>query len=347
MFNVLILGAGQIGAFYDVPADQQVLTHAHAISLSPYFNLLGFVDINITRAQAAAKIWGGKAATHWDVFFNKKSFEETPVDVIIVATPDQSHFELLKKIGQLNTPPKLVCCEKPLTLSAAKGSEIVSLFNEKKIPLTVNYSRRFLRKLQTIKERIKKGECGKFQGGMAFYGKGTKHNGSHMIDLIHFLLGDVESFHNINKIQDYADHDPSVSTVLYLDDKKTMTLQAVDSRVATVFELDLLFEKGRFKLFQHGQILEEYLVDTDKDYPAQQNFKLQQKVETGLTQVLLETYEHFYDFLTKKCELFSTGEESLKTIKLCEQIVSEAICQSLPSKVEKNLEKRNSPPIEP
>ena len=45
-FNVLIIGAGNIGALYDTPDMDKVLTHAHAFSIINGFKLLGFVDLD-------------------------------------------------------------------------------------------------------------------------------------------------------------------------------------------------------------------------------------------------------------------------------------------------------------
>lgn len=60
-YNVLIIGAGNIGAFFDMPYSKNVLTHAHAFSKVEGFNLLGFVDVDNKKAIEAANIWNAKA----------------------------------------------------------------------------------------------------------------------------------------------------------------------------------------------------------------------------------------------------------------------------------------------
>ena len=60
IYNVLIIGAGKIGAFFDQPGSENILTHAHAFSTHPGFKLLGFVDSNAGQAQKAVSIWGGE-----------------------------------------------------------------------------------------------------------------------------------------------------------------------------------------------------------------------------------------------------------------------------------------------
>ena len=43
-FNVLVIGAGKIGALFDHPNDIKILTHAHAYKTNPNFEIVGFAD---------------------------------------------------------------------------------------------------------------------------------------------------------------------------------------------------------------------------------------------------------------------------------------------------------------
>ena len=57
VFNVLIIGAGQIGSGFDNPESKLVLTHANAFTKHNGFNIIGFVDSNKLVADKAAKKW--------------------------------------------------------------------------------------------------------------------------------------------------------------------------------------------------------------------------------------------------------------------------------------------------
>ena len=54
--NVVIIGAGKIGAFFDSPDSSNILTHAHAFTANRNFRLLGFVDKDLNQAGRAAQI---------------------------------------------------------------------------------------------------------------------------------------------------------------------------------------------------------------------------------------------------------------------------------------------------
>lgn len=108
MYNVLIVGAGNIGAFFDMPSSKNILTHAHAFTKAKGFNFLGFVDIDKEKAQNAAKLWNTSYFENLSEAFNKNR-----IDIISICTPDEFHYNLLKQLADF--PVRLVFAEKPLT----------------------------------------------------------------------------------------------------------------------------------------------------------------------------------------------------------------------------------------
>jgi predicted dehydrogenase len=106
-FNVLVIGAGAIGAFFDNPDSEHILTHAHAFSAHPGFNLLGFLDTNAERSRNAAQVWKCKAFGSL-----QEAVERERVDIACVAVPDELHCSILKEIATL--PLKAVFTEKPI-----------------------------------------------------------------------------------------------------------------------------------------------------------------------------------------------------------------------------------------
>lgn len=176
MFNALIIGAGRIAAGFDTPESESVLTHAHAYSLHPDFNLLGFIDPDLNQSQKAAKKWNCEA-------FNSLSDIKAIVDVVSICSPDHVHYESVIQSQKLS--PKLIFLEKPISNNLEKAKELLCFT----IPIAVNYSRRYIKEFRELADRIKGNKFGRFFIGTAYYGKGFIHNGSHMIDLLRLLLG--------------------------------------------------------------------------------------------------------------------------------------------------------------
>ena len=117
-YTFTIIGAGQIASGYDSPDDQYVVTHAHVINASPNARLFGFYDIDAVAGIKASEKWGGKSFSSIHEILAEKP------NVVIVCTPDCKHMEVLESI--LDDPPKIVICEKPLTLNYESSLRILN-----------------------------------------------------------------------------------------------------------------------------------------------------------------------------------------------------------------------------
>ena len=81
------------------------------------------------------------------------------VDWIFVATPDKTHFKIIKELLNYN---KNIFCEKPLTLSYKQSKELYKLAKTKKVKLYVDdiqtfYQKKIVLKKDNFIERKKKG----------------------------------------------------------------------------------------------------------------------------------------------------------------------------------------------
>lgn len=202
-FNVLIVGAGKQGAWSDAPGsgnEHKIISFAHAFKEHPGFELIGFVDSDYSAAQKAILTWGGCNTTIPCVF------KERNVDVVVVATPDDTHYEILKQLAEY--PLRLVICEKPITTDLQQAREIVELYKAKGIPLMVNYTRRFLPYYEDLKQRYEAGEFGRLLKANVFFNRGMLHTGTHAIDFYNWFVMDKDKLEHVFRIEelkgDYA-----------------------------------------------------------------------------------------------------------------------------------------------
>jgi predicted dehydrogenase len=317
-YNVLIVGAGAIGAFYDTPDSDNVLTHAHAFAKHKGFELLGFVDIKKEKAREASEIWGGKCFDNIE-----QAFEEYSIDIVSVCVPDEFHYKILKMIADY--PVKIIFAEKPLTKTLPEAKEIVLLYSKKNIPMCVNYRRRFLPEIEEIKESIDGNELGKFITGTGYYGKGLLHNGSHLIDLIIYLIGNKVVKQKVIQSQcDYYENDPSVSATLFFEGNRPFYLQCVDCNYFAIFEVDFIFEKGRFRLTNTGLTIEYFSVKKNNVFKDYSFLEKVEEASTSLFQSLFWSAENIYNFLTNNEELKCSMIDAFETMLLCDKIKSGA-----------------------
>ena len=317
IYTVLIIGAGRIGAFFDTPQSETILTHAHAFSAHPGFNLLGFVDANLVAARQAAEIWGGKA-------FNSiaDTFSLHAVDVVVIAAPDEFHYRLLLELSAF--PVKLVFTEKPLTRSVTEAKEIRDLYQNRGISLALNYTRRYVPAFANLREEIASDLFGRFLSGSGLYGKGTLHNGNHLVDLVRFLLGEITHSQTVAHTYDYYDDDPSCSAILTMTGGQLFFMQAVDCRYYTVFEMDMLFENGRIRVIDAGFSIERYEVRESTVFKGYRNLEVIGYVSTELGKAFGHAVEALHAHLLYGTALPCTGVDGLRA-----QQVSSAICNGI------------------
>tara|TARA_B100000927_G_C16346093_1_gene421332 strand:- start:77 stop:844 length:768 start_codon:yes stop_codon:yes gene_type:complete len=108
-------------------------------------------------------------------------------DLVVVATPDETHSDILNEISEFN--PSCVFVEKPLCMDSLSGDRIIKSFENEGISLLVNYSRRFMREYRALGEVIREGRMGTPLCLTVHYTGGLLHNGFHFLDLAHWFFG--------------------------------------------------------------------------------------------------------------------------------------------------------------
>ena len=295
IFNVLIVGCGRIGAFFDKPKDRNVLTHAHAFSLHKGFNLVGFIDSDFEQAKKAASVWGGQVFKNID-----EAFKNNKIDIVCNAAPDKFHFQILKEI--LKYKPRLILAEKPLTATLKEAKKIMKLAKKNKIEMAVNYRRRFVPEFKKIKKDIKNGKYGEYLTGNGYYTKGIVHNGSHAIDLLLYFVGNIKkSFTLANN--GGSVNDPQITTAIEFNNKKKFFLQNINHNLYTIFELDLLFSKARIRIINSGFKIEIQKIKDDKIFKGYRNMEYDRIINTSLNKSLYFAADNIYKHLSGGEEL--------------------------------------------
>jgi len=318
IFNALIIGAGNIGAFFDNPDSINILTHAHAYKRCAGFKLLGFVDTDVEKSKKAVSLWGSSIFHSLEDALNQSN----SVDVVSVTVPDQHHYEILKEISEF--PVKCVFAEKPLTKTLEEAEEITRIYKEKNIALVINYSRRFVPEFERIRDDIHSGTYGGYVSGTGLYGKGIVHNGSHLIDLLRYFLGEIQDSHITDYSFDFYDDDPSLSGILTLDNEKKFYLQHIDCNLFSIFELDIFFEKKRIRIKESGFAIEEYEVAESEVFAGYKNMVKTGENRTALGMAMYYAVENIYDFLTKGANIKCSGFDGYKAVEVCTDIVKKA-----------------------
>ena len=209
------------------------------------------------------------------------------VDVVDICSPNYMHRDILVKAVKSN---KHIYCEKPLTTDLESAEQIKALIEETGYKKTsrVTFEYRFVPAIMRAKQLIENGDIGKIihfnfryygsefldpkrpiswqstkelSGGGVLYALGT-----HSIDLIRYLVGDVEEVF-AQKITHYKERplkeDPSKNVKVGIEDivnaqltcknqaVGTLLLSQVAAGAGTDFTFEIYGEKGAVK-FDHA-----------------------------------------------------------------------------------------------
>lgn len=260
MYQCAIVGCGAIAGGYDTPDSPLVRTHAKAFMHHPECNLAGVCDLSENIAQEFALTWGAEVSSSSFSYLLKT----TQPDLVSICTQANSHKELLDLAIQAGV--SYVWLEKPAAPSTAELNKMITAVSESDTQVWVNYFRHYDVGFQKVKEVLP--TLGHIQHVNAFYTKGLRHNGSHLIDLLHWFFGMVT---DVSPVKLASDQDyPMLDAILTAGDVP-IYLKSFDHRAFELFEVDIIGTHGRIRIHDGGQQITFEGVTEGKYYTGYQN----------------------------------------------------------------------------
>ena len=178
MINIGLIGFGYWGP-----------NLARNFNVDPDLELAAICDFSADRLETARRLYPQvKLLNNLDDFYN-----DTNIDVIAIATPVTSHFELAKRALMSG---RHVWLEKPMTEKIEQAKELIDLAQKRNKVVFVDHTFVYTGAVRKIKELIKQGEL----GDMVYY------------DSTRVNLGLFQQ--DVNVIWDLAPHDISIMDYL-------------------------------------------------------------------------------------------------------------------------------------
>ena len=310
-YRVGIIGAGKMASGYDEPNSKAILSHAHAISENPHLTLAGFYDVDSHSGTTAADKWKS------DYYDSLETLVESS-DIICIASPDEYHTDYLAKLVDYDGI-KAIICEKPLALYPAAAEKALKLYEHTSVPVFVNYSRRFMDGFKTVRSVIC--DYGGFLSGTCYYGKGLIHNGSHMINLLDYLLGldDYEVTFKGLTICDFTQDDPSISFVLS-DGVHEISFGFVPCDISTVFQTELFFERGKVVYNDATETIELYGLGKSAFFAGYTNYVKTDILSTGRFSALTNLYDEVIACINGEKSPSSDAASAYQTLRKCYEV---------------------------
>lgn len=255
-----IVGAGTVA--FGLSKKNYPLTHYKSYdALSDHVELIGFVESSETQCRLVEEFFPHLRSYESvnDLFDNER------IDILSICTPDCTHEELLFKA--LDASIRGIWCEKPLALSIVAAEKITHMSIKTRIPIEVNYFRRFIPEIRILYKEIMAGIYGDIKLMNGFYANTYIHNGSHLLDLMRYFAEELTLVHafKCGHLNEY--NDGPVTIICKGARDIYCTLQPISRDYYNIFELDIFCEKARIRIAENGRRVEIFYPEDDKAFP--------------------------------------------------------------------------------
>ena len=317
IYKSIIIGLGQIGMGYDLEHQKdKVYTHAKAFYKSHDFELIAGVDSSKTKRDLFEKKY--KVNTYLNI---ESAIKVNQADVIIIASPTEKHYPILKEILNCSLP-KAILCEKPLAYDIYDAEEMVNLSKKYGVKLFVNYMRRSDPAVIEIKKKIDSKKILTPLKGVVWYSKGFIHNGSHFFNLLELWLGRymksqvLSSGRNLNN----SDSEPDVE--VNFENGKVIFISAWEEAFS-YYTIELVSKSGRLRYDNGGEFVTWNSIHADPDIPGYQILKTEPEIiPNDMEHYQSNVVNELKKAIENKPSNISTGEESLNTLKAMKEIIN-------------------------
>ncbi len=280
------------------------------------------VDPDAERRNGFARRWAVEAA-----FADIDAARESgPYDVVSVCSPTALHAAHLN--AALALRPRLIFCEKPVTSEMAATAQIVSACKEAGVLLAVNHTRRWSPDIVQLRDELASGRWGAVRAAHGAYNKGVLNNGSHMIDLLQFLLGPLTLQAAGAPIWDFWDDDPTVPAILSSASGAVVTLGSAHAADYALFELSIVTQHGVVTMEDGGASWRRRSCVDSVTFPGYKVLDRGNWHSGTYDRAMLAAITEIHDAISTGKPLASTGESAAITQELCAAIKSAALAHT-------------------
>jgi predicted dehydrogenase len=320
-WRTVLVGCGRIGAAY---ADDAVMarhyryvSHAQVLAAHPGYDWVAAVDRVAEAARQVAGRWSvphagpGLAGLH----------DACAPEVAVLAMPPGERIAALDALPGL----RAVIVEKPLGASAAEAQAFLQACERRGIAVQVNLPRR-----ADATHRALAGELdhavGRRQGAFLVYGNGVANNGTHMIDLARWFMGEVTAVQAVLGGAAYRegplDGDFNLPFALqHADGVQTLAMPVAFAQYRENM-VDIWGERGRVALLQEGLRLARYRRDDNRAMAGEHELANDAPAveTTTIGDSLYAVYDNLWRHLDGAEPLASTGANALRCAAIVDAI---------------------------
>lgn len=269
--NIAMIGCGRIGFLLEAdPLRYKPCTHMGG-ARSAGLQINYACDINIERLHQFAGIAGISIKNTYASY--NKLIEEIRPEMVIISSWTGSHAGI--GIMASKNGAKVIICEKPICSNLTDAKKLVNECKKNRTSLIVNHERRYDARYMHLKKLIESKKIGEIKTVHAsilnsgYRGKSNieegggplLHDGTHMIDMIRYLFGEIESVEGeLSRSNRKNGFEDRALAWITMKNGITIFLEAGGNRKYFIFELAISGTDGKIvigngyeKLFLPGK----------------------------------------------------------------------------------------------
>jgi len=329
-----LIGFGKIAAGYaDDPAQSRwypYATHAQVLRDHPEFEWQGVVDVAAEARKSARERWQVETAE-----CSRDLTCANEIELAVIATPPENRTEILSAFPKL----RAVLVEKPLALTLHEAESFLDACKKRGILVAVNLPRRSDKSLRALAQGGLEQRIGRPMAIFGTYGNGLQNNGSHLVDLVRMLFGEVVEVQSVAHLTPIlegpipGDTNPAFS--LRLDNKHAVMVHPIRFSHYREVGLDIWGERGRLSLLHESLTLIQSPVAPSRALTGA-NEIVYEAAETSVTSVgyaLYEIYENLAATLSGEAKLDCSGETGLGTMRVIDSILRSYAAEGCPIQI--------------
>jgi predicted dehydrogenase len=317
--RVVLAGIGRIGAGY---ADDPVMachiryaTHAQVLEAHPSFDWIAAVDTDASARADAQRRWPGLVVAD--------TVAGIDADVAVFATGPASRLQLLEALPSVRG----VIVEKPLGRDLAEARRFLDACRARSIGVQVCYWRRADAAFRALADGGLEQAVGRPQAATVLYGNGVRNNGSHMIDFVRMLIGEVTEVSVPAGVTPYREGplDGDVNVPFHLvAGGVPVAVQPLRFTHYRENGIEVWGERGRLSIMQEGLRIRISEAAPNRAMQGEREVDSDAPREVAATagDAFYHLYTNFADALAGGAALWSDGESALRTEATVEQVVA-------------------------
>jgi predicted dehydrogenase len=323
--RTIVVGFGQIAAGLSDDAKMAkyftYATHAHVLREHPAFDWLGVVD----PSEAARR----RARDDWKVPYVGSDLSAVaervrPEVAVIAAPPGKARADTVQQLPDL----KAVLVEKPLGIGGQEGEAFIDFCRKRGVKVLVNYWRRGDELYRQLAAGELTDRVGKPQAVFASYGNGLFNNGSHLVDFVQMLMGEVATVQALDQPTQLESaplgDDWRASFALTLANGVMVMVQPLDFHFYREVGLDIWGEHGRLALYQESLGIFHYPLADNRGVEKAMEIASDRPavLKPTVGRALYNIYDNLADVVAGKAKPWSSGDQALYTERVMSAVLT-------------------------